>query len=294
MNHLHRFLFKEHNIRGEHLRLTNAWQEMIADRHYPPVLTQFLGELTAVSVMLASGMKHRGKLTLQMMGEGPIRLLVVEVTHDLKIKGVAKTQDSLPENASLKELMGSGQILVTLENDDTNTLYQSYVPQEGESVAEAFETFMSQSDQLPTKLWLAADEQAAAGLLLQKMPDTDEKDADAWNRVTHLASTVKSEELLSLKAEDLLHRLFHEETVELFPEEVVQYECLHDKAKIDAMLLNLGREEVNQILEKEGEVVIHNEMCNRHERYNKEDIDQLFTEAEMAQVQTREEPPIQQ
>ena len=294
MNHLHRFLFKEHNIRGEHLRLTNAWQEMIAERHYPPMLTQFLGELTAVSVMLASGMKHRGKLTLQMMGEGAIHLLVVEVTHDLKIKGVAKTQEALPDHASLKELIGSGQILVTLENDDTNTLYQSYVPQEGETVAEAFEAFMSQSNQLPTKLWLAADDQAVAGVFLQKMPDTDEKDADAWNRITHLASTVKTEELLSLDAQSLLHRLFHEETLELYPEQSVTYECLHDKSKIDAMLINLGREEVNQILDKEGEVVIHNEMCNRHERYSKEDIERLFAEAEMTQAQTGETSTTQQ
>ncbi len=280
MNQIHRFLFKDFDIRGEHIRITNAWQEMIKDRHYPAVLTQFLGELTAISVMLASGIKHKGKLTLQMMGEGPITLLVVEVTHDLKIKGVAKTKGMLKDEATLEELLGSGQILVTLENEDTNTLYQSYVPREGKTVAEAFETFMTQSDQLETKLWLTADTQAAAGLLLQKMPETDKQDPDAWNRITHLASTVKPEELLTLEASELLHRLFHEETVELFTPQEVAYECPHDKSKIDAMLLSLGREEVNAILEKEGEVVIHNELCNVHERYNKADIEALFAAAE--------------
>lgn len=280
MNQIHRFLFKDFGIRGEHIRITHAWQEMIKDRHYPTVLTQFLGELTAISVMLASGIKHKGKLTLQMMGEGPITLLVVEVTHDLKIKGVAKTKGTLRDEATLEALLGSGQILVTLENEDTHTLYQSHVPREGKSVAEAFETFMTQSDQLKTKLWLTADTQAAAGLLLQKMPETDKQDADAWSRITHLASTVKSEELLTLEASELLHRLFHEETVELFTPQEVAYACPHDKSKIDAMLLSLGREEVNAILEKEGEVVIHNELCNVHERYSKADIEALFAAAE--------------
>ena len=280
MNAIHRFLFKDFNLRGEHVRITNAWQEMIQDRHYPAVLTQFLGELTAISVMLASGMKHRGKLTLQMTGEGPITLLVVEVTHDLKIKGVAKTKETLEENTTLDALLGSGQILVTLENEETNTFYQSYVPREGKTVAEAFETFMKQSDQLDTKLWLAANEQAAAGLLLQKMPETDQQDPDAWNRIIHLASTVKEEELLTLEASALLHRLFHEETIELFAPQEVAYECPHDKSRIDAMLLSLGREEVNKILEKEGEVVIHNELCNVHERYSKEAIDALFATSE--------------
>ena len=111
MNQIHRFLFKDFGIRGEHIRITHAWQEMIKDRHYPTVLTQFLGELTAISVMLASGIKHKGKLTLQMMGEGPITLLVVEVTHDLKIKGVAKTKGTLRDEATLEALLGSGQIL---------------------------------------------------------------------------------------------------------------------------------------------------------------------------------------
>jgi molecular chaperone Hsp33 len=291
VNTLHRFLFKDLAIRGQHIRLTDAWQCMTQDRHYPPVLTQFLGELTAVSVMLASGMKHQGKLTLQIMGEGPVNLLVVEVTNDLKVKGVAKTNAELPalSEATLDALLGKGQILVTLENLDTDTLYQSYVPREGKTVAEAFEAFMTQSDQLETKLWLHADEHTTAGLLLQKMPETDEKDSDAWNRITHLASTVKPEELLNLEAIELLHRLFHEETVELFDPQEVRYECPHDKGKIDAMLLSLGREEVDKILEKEGEIVIHNEMCNQHERYGKEDIDQLFSEAEMAEKSAQDQ-----
>lgn len=289
-NNLHRFLFKHLNIRGQHLHLTDAWQALIKDRHYPPLLTQLLGELTAISVMLANGMKHTGKLTLQIIGKGPITLLVIEVTHDLKIKGIAKTQGPLPKQATLDTLLNSGQILVTLDNDQTQTLYQSHVPAQGKSVAEAFQTFMTQSDQLDTQLWLAADNQAAAGLLLQKMPETDTtaQDQDGWHRINLLANTLKPKELLTLDCQTLLHRLFHEETIELFPPQTVQYQCRHDKAKIDAMLLSLGQKEIEAILEKEGEIVIHNEMCNQYERYNKEAIQNLFAKAQIDTTQTKQ------
>ncbi|BCN92866.1 33 kDa chaperonin [Thiomicrorhabdus immobilis] len=278
LNAVQRFLFKELNIRGQHIQLQQSWQKMIEERHYPPAIIKLLGELTAMSVLMANGMKHEGRITLQVQGSGPITLLVVDVTHDLKIRGVAKTNQAITTETTLDELLGDGQILMTLENTQTQHHFQSYVPREGDTVAEAFETFLSQSEQLPSKIWLAADETSLGGVMIQKMPETDGHDEDGWDRILQLTTTVKDEELTTLPAEELLHRLFHEEVLELFTAEEVAYECPKDEERVTNMLKSLGEAEVRHILEEQGEIVIHNEMCNFHMRFNKEDIDALFAE----------------
>jgi len=282
INAVQRFLFKEHDIRGQHIQLNESWQEMVKDRHYPESVTKLLGELTAVSILLANGMKHEGRITMQVQGTGPITLLVVDVTHDLKIRGVAKTNQDIGNKTTLDELLGDGQILMTLENTQTQHHFQSYVPREGNSVAEAFETFMTQSEQLPSKLWLSANETALGGVIIQKMPVTEgiEQDEDAWDRISHLTSTVTDEELTQLPAEELIHRLFHEELVELFEAGEVVYECPKDDKKVRDMLFSLGEDEVRQLLKEQGEIVIHNEMCNFHSRFKEEDIDELFADRE--------------
>lgn len=276
MDSIRRFLFKELNIRGQHIQLDNQWQAMIVERHYPKVICSLLGQLTAITTMLASGLKHDGKVTVQIQGSGPVNLLVVEATNQLNIKGVAKTNGEISETASLDELLGDGKILVTLENKVTDTMFQSYVPREENSVAKIFESFLTQSDQLPSKLWLAADEQGIGGVLIQKLPATDNIDEDGWNRVEILSDTLTDTEIITLDSERLIHTLFHEELIELFENQPVQYHCPKDNTKVEAMLLSLGKEECLNIIEEQGEIVIHNEMCNFHARFNKKDIKKLF------------------
>jgi len=279
MNQLHRFLLKDLDIRGQHVLLQESWQEMIAERHYTPALQRLLGELTAVAVFLANGLKHEGKVTLQVQGKGPVSLLVVEATHDLAIRGMAKTRETIDESLEgMDALLGDGQLVLTLYNSTTDRHYQSFVPRHGDSVATSFEHFFSQSDQLGTRLHLAADGSACGGLLLQKMPEADRKDADGWERITALATTIKDEELLTLPAEELLHRLFHEETVELYPAREVRYECPQDRERVLAAIKALGEEEVRRILEAEGAVVVHNELCNFHVKLDAADVDALFRE----------------
>ena len=279
MDQITRFLFKDLDIRGQHVHLSESWQAMLKDRHYPAPLTRLLGELTAVTVMLANGLKHEGKVTLQIQGSGPVSLLVVEADHNLHIRGMAKPREAVNEDLSgMNALLGDGQLVLTLYNSVTDRHFQSFVPRHGDSVAESFEHFFSQSDQLDTKLHLAADKQACGGLLLQKMPEADQKDADGWERVTTLAATVKDEELLTLSAEALLHRLYHEETVELYPPRTVEYDCPQDRERVLAAIKALGEEEVRRILEKEGAVVVHNELCNFHVKLDAADVDALFRE----------------
>lgn len=281
-NHIQRFIFKEHGIRGQFIQLNDAWQSMTLDRHYPEVISNLLGELSIIAVIMANGLKHKGKVTLQVQGSGPVNLLVVEVTNDLQLRGVAKTTQTITDQQGLNELLGDGQILATLENTQTHHHFQSYVPRTADSIASCFEEFFQQSEQLDTRLWLTANEQQAAGLVIQKMPGESharetEEDTDAWNRIEHLCETVKDEELTQLAAEELLHRLFHEEVVEIYQPSQVEYHCPHDQSKVDNMLISLGEEEVRRLLAEQGEIIIHNEICNFHARYDEAAIDALFS-----------------
>ena len=279
MNLLTPFLLKALDIRGQHVLLEESWQAMLQDRHYPPALVRLLGELTAVTIMLANGLKHEGKVTLQIQGSGPVSLLVVEADHDLHFRGMAKTRQPLDETQQgMEALLGDGQLVLTLYNSATDRHFQSFVPRHGDSVAESFEYFFNQSDQLDTRLHLAADETACGGLLLQKMPEADRHDPDGWERITTLADTVKDEELLTLPVEQLLHRLYHEETVELYPARTAEYDCPQDRERVLAAIRTLGEEEVRRILKEEGAVVVHNELCNFHVKLNEADVDALFRE----------------
>ncbi|UQB41769.1 Hsp33 family molecular chaperone HslO [Thiomicrospira microaerophila] len=273
---IQRFLFKDQAIRGQRLLLNQAWLSMIKDRHYPQALQELLGELTAFSALLANGIKHPGKITLQVQGEGPVNLLVVEVTHQLKLKGMAKTNQPITDQTNAESLLGQGQILLSLENSLTDHLYQSYVSREGDQLVDALQHFLSQSEQLDTRLWISVSDQAVGALYLQKMPDTEAADADAWDRIQHLASTVKDQELLELDNTTLLTRLFHEEVVEVFEAKPLVYECLQDRERVATMLKSLGEEEARKLLEEQGEIVVFNEMCNYHERFNSQDLDALF------------------
>lgn len=273
---IQRFLFQEHDIRGQHIHLSQAWQSMLADRHYPLVLVKLLGELTAFAALLANGLKHPGRIILQVQGQGPVNLLVVEVTHELKLKSLAKTNAPITDQLSANELLGEGQILVTLENSLNDHLYQSYVSREGEQLIDALQNFLSQSEQLDSKLAIEVSEQAIGGLYLQKMPQTDEHDEDAWDRISHLTSTLKADELLDLDTPILLTRLFHEEVVELYEPKEAEYECIQDRQRVATMIQSLGEQEARQILADEGEIVVFNDMCNYHERFSAADIDELF------------------
>lgn len=273
---IQRFLFKEQAIRGQFIQLNQAWCNMINERHYPAPLVKLLGELTAFCAILANGLKHPGRITLQVQGQGPVNLLVVEVTHELKIKGMAKTNAPIDQQLTADALLGEGQILLTLENSLTEHLYQSYVNREGDTLVASLQGFLTQSEQLDARLFLSVSEQAVGGLYLQKMPETDQQDDDAWDRITHLASTVKDEELHELDAQTLLTRLFHEEVVELYEAKPLQYECKQDRTRVAKMIESLGEEEARQMLAEQGEIVVFNDMCNYHERFTEQDIDDLF------------------
>jgi molecular chaperone Hsp33 len=158
--------------------------------------------------------------------------------------------------------------------------YQSLVPNDGDSMAEIFEHYLTQSEQQPARLWLMADAHHACGLFLQKLPDADLRDADGWRRITHLATTVHPAEL-TLPPENLLNRLFHEEIIRLFSPRTVTWHCPRDEEKIRNLLLTMGRDEVTEILAERGEIAITDEICGHEYRFGPEILDELFPPARL-------------
>ena len=276
-DYVQRFMFEDLDIRGRLVCLTGAWQRMLDGRGYPASIVSLLGHTTALNVLLGANQKGSGRITTQVQGSGPVRLLVADCTSELKIRGMAQYSAFSAGLPSEKALLGDGRLSVTLEDQQTSRLYQSLVPLEGESLADIFAHYLSQSEQVPSMLRLYADAGAVCGLLLEKLPRADAKDADGWNRVNHLAATLTLDETRDAQPYDLLTKLFPEELMRVFRLFEVQYHCPYDEEKVKDMLRGLGRDEVESILAEKGEVVIRNEMCNHEYRFDAGAIQQLFS-----------------
>jgi molecular chaperone Hsp33 len=273
---LTRFLFENAPIRGEIVRLQATWNAVL-DRHdYPPVLRRMLGELMAASALLTATLKLNGSMILQIQGNGPVSLLVVECHGDMTLRATAKWEGELRQEDNLAQLVGDGRFVITLDPKGGKQTYQGIVPLEGESVAEILQNYMTRSEQLETRLWLSADDENANGILLQKLPDQPEQDADAWNRACQLTDTVKPAELLRLDATTLLHRLFHEEDLRLFDPQPTAFHCGCSRDGVSRVLRMLGKEEVQGILEERGNIEVHCEFCNQRYTFDSIDTEQVF------------------
>jgi molecular chaperone Hsp33 len=275
-DYVQRFLFEDLDIRGRLVCLTGAWKRMLDGRDYPGDIVSLLGHTTALNVLLGANQKGAGRVTLQVQGSGPVKLLVADCTAELKIRGMATYEETNGKNESERRLLGDGRMAVTLEDMKSGQCYQSLVPLEGETLEQIFTHYLSQSEQLPAYLRLHADGDALAGLLLEKLPKADERDPDGWNRVTHFAGTLTLEETRDAQPYDLLTRVFPEELLRVFRLYAVEYHCPYDEDKVKDMLRALGREEVESILAEQGNVVIRNEMCNHEYRFDADAIARLF------------------
>jgi molecular chaperone Hsp33 len=275
-DYVQRFLFEDLDIRGRLVCLTGAWQRMLDGRDYPQDIASLLGHTTALNVLLGANQKGSGRVTLQVQGSGPVKLLVSDCTSELRIRGMATYEKSLEDTANERTLLGDGRLSVTLEDVKSGRFYQSLVPLEGESLEQIFVHYLAQSDQMPAFLRLFADRGALCGLLLEKLPRADSRDPDGWNRITHLASTLELDETRDTQPYDLLTRLFPEELMRVFRLYAVEYHCPYDEGKVKDVLRGLGRREVEAILAEQGEVVIRNEMCNHEYRFDARAIAELF------------------
>lgn len=259
---LQRFLFENAAIRGELVRLDATWRAVLSRHDYPAPLARMMGEMMAAGALLAATLKFNGTLIMQIQGTGPVRLVVVECTAQFALRATAKWQGEL-EDADFAALVGDGKFAITLDPKDGGNTYQGIVELAGRGVAEVLEHYMECSEQLGTKLMLAADGGLACGLLLQKLPEGASEDADAWNRVNQLAATLSSNELLQLPFATIVHRLFHEEDVRIFDPQPAHFECSCSRERVGGMLRMLGLDEVRSILAEQGRVEVGCEFCNQ-------------------------------
>lgn len=273
---LHRFIFENTPIRGNLVNIGRTYTSALQHQELPPVLRTAVGELMAASVLLAATIKMKGSMVLQIQGNGPLKLLVVECTDDLQMRATAKWSGDLT-GLDFIDLVKEGQFVITLDPRTGNQAYQGIVPAEGSSISEILENYMQRSEQIETRIWLASDQNSAAGMLLQKLPDQPEQDLDAWNRVIYLAETITQKELLSLSAEVLLIRLFNEESVRLFDSQPIKFHCGCSRVSVMAMLRMLGQDEVKSIIEEQGNVQVHCDFCNAEYHFDRIDAEQLFS-----------------
>lgn len=268
-DYVQRFLFENLDVRGRLVALTGAWRRMTEGRHYPAPIAELLGHSIALTAMLGANQKDAGRITLQVQGSGPVKLLVADCTADLKIRGMAHHDGASPA-------IGDGRLALTFENQSSGQIYQSLVPLEGATLSEIFENYLQRSEQRVSFLRLHADQEAVCGLLLEKLPGADARDPDGWNRVTHLASTLALAETVNAQPYDLLVKLFPEELLRVFRIDAVAYHCPFDVQNVERVLRGLGRSEVESILAERGEVVIKNEMCNHEYRFDRDAVETLF------------------
>jgi molecular chaperone Hsp33 len=272
---LQRFLFEGAPVRGELVHLDATWRAVLERHEYPQPLRAVLGELMAAAALLSATIKFSGSLILQVQGQGPVKLIVVECTSDQTLRATAKWDGALPEG-SFRDLVGSGRFVVTIAPEDATQTYQGIVSLEGRSVAACLEHYMATSEQIETRLWLAADLNAAAGMILQRLPGSPSADPDAWNRAVTLTETVTHHELLQLPAREIVRRLYHQEDIRMFEPRVLSFRCSCSRERVVNMLRLLGRDEVKSILDERGSVEVNCEFCNRHYAFDPVDAEQIF------------------
>lgn len=280
---LHRFVFEHLPVRGEIVQLNGVWHETLQRRHYPEPVRAILGQAMAAAALLASTVKGQGELTLQLQGQGPLYMLVSQCTGDRGLRGLARWREQLVGD-TLTSLCQPGTLVITLDPQDSRERYQGMVDLDSANLAGALENYFSRSEQLPTLLHLAANSQRAVGWLLQRLPQApqDPDPALDWERICHLAATVSADELAQYSPTELLTRVFAEDQIRLFPAEPLHFHCSCNRDRIAQVLISMGNEEVQDILEEQGMVSVACEFCGQDYRFDTVDCVGLFTATQSA------------
>jgi molecular chaperone Hsp33 len=279
MNQLQRFQFLEGAVRGEICQLDKAYQAVLSRHEYPTPIKRLLGEALSGVALMAANLKFEGCLILQIQGDGPMSVLMVECNHLGELRGIARYDDAqmdLQADHSWTALAGQGQLILTID-PEAGERYQGIVALEGNTLADALAGYFAQSEQLPTYFNLAADGDRAGGLMLQVLPQVDEsQDEDLWSRAQGLAQTLKQEELLGLSAEEVLYRLFHEEEVELYPEDELRFHCSCSRERSGNALRAIDLEELLEIAaEQHGQIEVDCQFCRQKYVFDSIDLRQL-------------------
>lgn len=275
---LQRFMFENADIRGEIVHLDESYRNIIAQHHYPPEISKLLGEALVAVVLLGASIKFRGQITLQFQSDGPVKVLVVKCNDQMHIRGLVQMKHDAFVRSS-NQLLGDGKLVVTVEYDSKVKPYQSIIPIFNDSIADSLECYFAQSEQLPTRMWLAVGEEQAAGMLLQLLPrQTTAARENFWQHATKLGETVTADELLKLESDLLLHRLFHEETIRLYDAQPVQFKCSCNIQRMRNAIHLLGEEEAMDILRSKPQIVVTCEYCNYSYNFDQTAVADIFCE----------------
>ena len=274
---LSRFLFDNHAIRGELVNLNETYQQILNNQNYPLAVQNVLGELLVATCLLTATLKFEGDITVQLQGDGPLTLAVINGDNHQQMRGVARFSGTIKDDATLKEMIGNGYIVITI-TPKQGERYQGIVALEADTITGCIENYFKQSEQLPTRLLIKTggyqDKPIAAGLLLQVLPASDDTH-DSFEHLSTLAETLTDNELFSLPAEEILYRLYHQEEVRLFEAQDVIFKCRCSRQRCEDTLITLPANEIDTILAEDGHIDMHCDYCSSHYIFDKIDIEKL-------------------
>jgi len=277
---LQRFIFDDYQIRGEIARAHDSYREIISNHQYSPEVANILGELLVATCLLTATLKFEGKIAVQLQGDGPVSMAVINANQDLELRGTARVEGETT-GLSFRELVGKGHLMITI-TPEGGERYQGIISLDKNSLSECLEDYFAQSEQLPTRIILHAsnaEQPQAAGLLIQTLPAVDEENhEEQFQHVTTLAATVKEEELYTLPNDQLLYRLYHQETVHLFTEKAITFKCSCSRERCLSSLSSISTEELQDILKEQGAIDMHCEYCGRDYHFKEDDLQILLAD----------------
>ena len=280
-NVLNRYLFEDLSVRGELVQLDEAYQRIITSKEYPAALQKLLGELLVSTTLLTATLKFEGSITLQLQGDGPVSLVVINGDNNQKVRGVARWEGDIADDATIHDMMGKGHLVITVDPKQGER-YQGIVGLEGDNLTEILEGYFANSEQLKTRLWIRTGELEgkahAAGMLIQVMPDGTGTPED-FEHLEQLTNTVKNEELFSLAANELLYRLYNQETVRLFEPQPVEFHCGCSRSRSGAAIVTIDRAEINDILAEVGSISLHCDYCGTSYTFDESEVSELFDQS---------------
>ncbi|HAS6321963.1 Hsp33 family molecular chaperone HslO [Vibrio vulnificus] len=280
-NVLNRYLFEDLSVRGELVQLDEAYQRIISSKDYPAALQKLLGELLVSTTLLTATLKFEGSITIQLQGDGPVSLAVINGDNEQKIRGVARWEGHIADDATLHDMMGKGYMVITIE-PKKGERYQGIVGLEGDNLEQVLEGYFERSEQLKTRIWIRTGEHEgkahAAGMLIQVMPDGTGSEND-FEHLEQLTNTVKNEELFTLPANELLYRLYNQEQVRLFEPQNVEFRCGCSRERSGAAIVTVDKNEIYDILVSDGSVSLHCDYCGTTYSFDESDVNKLYEEA---------------
>lgn len=281
---IQRFMFENASVRGEIVHLNESYKTIMQQHQYPQVIQQVLGEMLVAACLLSASIKFKGRITVQFQGKNKVRLLLAQSNHELELRGLAQWQGELGTDELIADLK-QGTIAITMDPEtEGGKQYQGIVAWQGNTFAESLEGYFNQSEQVPTRLWFAVNQECAAGLLIQIMPRESSRVGkavgvqDDWDHLQHLTATITPNELLNLDNATLLHRLYVEEDVRLFAPRTVAFKCKCSVARCESALRLLSEDEVEEELREKQQIVVTCEFCNQEFKFDRVDIAKIFTQ----------------